>query len=104
MPRIIVLSTCGSTQEARLIARDLLERKLAACVNILQVSSCYRWKRKIVKEREWLMVIKTNSKIFPKVKQRILALHSYEVPEVVSLKIDRGSQPYLAWLDRELLS
>jgi len=87
-----------------LIARDLLERKLAACVNILQVSSCYRWKRKIVKEREWLMVIKTNSKIFPKVKQRILALHSYEVPEVVSLKIDRGSQPYLAWLDRELLS
>ena len=50
------------------------------------------------------MIIKTNSKIFPKVKQRILALHSYEVPEVVSLKIDSGSQPYLAWLDRELLS
>jgi len=87
-----------------MIAWDLLERKLAACVNILQVSSCYRWKRKIVKEREWLMIIKTNSKIFPKVKQRILALHSYEVPEVVSLKIDSGSQPYLAWLDRELLS
>jgi periplasmic divalent cation tolerance protein len=102
MPRIIVLSTCGSNEEARTIARDLLQRKLAACINIFPVSSCYRWKRKIVKGREWLMIIKTNSRIFPKVKQRILALNSYEVPEVVSLKMDAGSQPYLTWLDGEL--
>jgi len=57
-----------------------------------------------MKEREWLMIIKTDSKIFSKLRRRILALHSYDVPEIVSLKIDRGSQPYLAWMDRELLS
>ena len=91
-------------REARMIANDLLQRRFAACVNILPVTSCYRWKGKIVKGQEWLMIIKTNARIFPKLKQRILARHSYEVPEVVSLKIESGSQPYLAWLDRELHS
>ena len=57
-----------------------------------------------MKEPEWLMMIKTNSRNFPRVKKRILALNSYEVPEVVALKINSGSQPYLVWLDRELLS
>jgi len=57
-----------------------------------------------MKEREWLLIIKTDSKIFSKLRRRILALHSYEVPEIVSLKIDRGSKPYLAWMDRALLS
>jgi len=57
-----------------------------------------------MKEREWLLLIKTDSKIFSKLRRRILALHSYEVPEIVSLKIDRGSRPYLAWIDSELLS
>ena len=56
-----------------------------------------------MKKHEWLLIIKTNSKIFSKLRQRILALHGYEVPEIVSLKIDRGSKPYLAWMDRELL-
>jgi len=57
-----------------------------------------------MKEREWLMIIKTDSKIFSRLRRRILALHSYEVPEIVSLKIDRGSRPYLEWMDRELLT
>lgn len=54
--------------------------------------------------REWLMVIKTNSNVFPKLRKRILAMHSYELPEVVSLKIDDGFRPYLEWLDSALLS
>ncbi len=53
--------------------------------------------------REWLLIIKTNSNIFPKLKRRILTLHSYALPELVSVKIDDGSQPYLEWLDSELL-
>ena len=73
-------------------------------MNIVSVASCYRWRGKIVKEREWLLVIKTNSGAFSRLRQRILALHSYEVPEIVSLKIDRGSRPYLAWMDREIFS
>jgi len=104
MPRNIVLSTCGSIREAHEIAGDLVHGRLAACVNIVPVISCYRWKGKVMKEREWLLIIKTHSKIFAKLRRRILALHSYEVPEIVSLKIDRGSQPYLAWMDKELLS
>ncbi len=52
--------------------------------------------------REWLMIIKTKSDFFAKLKRRILALHSYELPEIVSLKIDDGFKPYLAWLDNEL--
>ena len=91
-------------REAQEIAGDLVQMRLAACVNIVPVDSCYRWKGKVMKEREWLMIIKTDSKIFSKLRRRILALHSYDVPEIVSLKIDRGSQPYLAWMDRELLS
>lgn len=104
MPQSIVLSTCGSIREAHEIAGALVQRRLAACVNILPVISCYRWKGKVMKEREWLLIIKTDSKIFSKLRRRILALHSYEVPEIVSLKIDRGSKPYLAWMDRALLS
>jgi periplasmic divalent cation tolerance protein len=104
MTRSIVLSTCGSIREAHEIAGDLVQWRLAACVNIVPVTSFYRWKGKVMKERECLLIIKTDSKIFSKLRRRILALHSYEVPEIVSLKIDRGSQPYLAWMDGELLS
>jgi periplasmic divalent cation tolerance protein len=104
MPRSIVLSTCGSIREAHEIAEDLVQRRLAACVNIIPVTSCYRWKVKVMKEREWLLLIKSDSKVFSRLRRRILALHSYEVPEIVSLKIDRGSKPYLAWMDRELPS
>jgi len=103
MARSIVLSTCGSMKEAREIAEDLVQRRLAACVNIIPLTSCYRWKGKVVREREWMLMIKTNSKLFSKLKGRILALHSYDVAEIVSLRIDRGSRPYLAWLDRETL-
>jgi periplasmic divalent cation tolerance protein len=104
MPGSIVLSSCGSIREAHEIAGDLVQRRLAACVNIMPITSCYRWKGKVIKEREWLLIIKTDSKIFSRLRRRILALHSYDVPEIVSLKIDRGSKPYLAWMDREVLS
>jgi periplasmic divalent cation tolerance protein len=104
MTRTIVLSTCGTQGEARKIANDLVRRRLAACVNILSVNSCYRWKSRIVNGREWLLIIKTNSNVFPKLKRRILALHSYSLPELVSLKIDDGYRPYLEWLDSELLA
>jgi periplasmic divalent cation tolerance protein len=102
MPAAIVLSTCGSMREARKIGHDLVKRRLAACVSILPVTSCYRWKNKIMSEREWLIVIKTKSEVFGTLKRRILALHSYELPEIVSLRIDDGLQPYLAWIDGEV--
>ncbi len=77
---------------------------MAACVNILKVDSYYRWKKKVVNGGEWLLIIKTNSVVFAKMKRRILSLHSYALPELVSLKIDDGFRPYLEWLDSELLA
>jgi periplasmic divalent cation tolerance protein len=102
MPRIIVLSTCGSMKEARKIAKDVLERKLAACVNITTVSSYFRWKNKIQTEREYLLLIKTRSETFVRLKRRILALHSYELPEIIIIRIAGGYVPYLGWIDEEV--
>ena len=99
VPRIIVFSTAANAKEANRIAKDLIERKLAACVNIVPISSHYRWKGRAMHHRECLMVIKTRSEAFVRVKGRILALHSYQLPEIVALKIENGYKPYLEWLD-----
>jgi periplasmic divalent cation tolerance protein len=100
--RVVVLSTCGSRKEARKIARDILRRRLVACVNIMPVTSYYRWKGKITVDREYLILAKTRSEAFRKLKERILALHTYELPEIVSLKINEGNEEYLDWIDEEV--
>jgi periplasmic divalent cation tolerance protein len=100
MPRILVLSTTANQKDAKKIAKDLIERRLAACVNLIPVSSHYRWKGKVMHERECLMIIKTSSRLMARVKRRILALHKYQLPEIVALKIDEGYKPYLQWIDR----
>src|SRR5256885_11136889 len=95
----IVLSTAGSEEEARKIARELIERRLAACVNIVpQVESIYRWKGKVESAREWLLVIKTTAGQFEKVRDAIRELHSYDLPECVAVAIEDGSPEYLRWL------
>jgi periplasmic divalent cation tolerance protein len=96
----IVLTTAGSEQEARKIANSLVERRLAACVNILpKIESVYRWKGEVDSANEWLLLIKTRAEKFPAVRDAILELHSYEVPECIVLQIEDGSLPYLQWLD-----
>jgi periplasmic divalent cation tolerance protein len=97
----IVLSTAGSEQEAHKIAHSLVERRLAACVNILpRVQSIYRWKGEIESAQEWLLLIKTRADKFPAVRDAIGELHSYEVPECIVLEIEDGSLPYLQWLEK----
>ena len=97
----IVLSTAGSEQEAHKIAHILVERRLAACVNILpQVQSIYRWKDEIESAQEWLLLIKTRADKFPAVRDAIAELHSYEVPECIVVEIEDGSLPYLQWLEK----
>jgi periplasmic divalent cation tolerance protein len=100
--RVVVLSTCGSRKEAERIARDIVKRRLVACVNITPVKSYYRWKGRIRADREYLMVAKTRSELFARLKRRILALHTYQLPEIVSLRIDDGHRPYLEWIDKEV--
>ena len=95
----IVLTTTGSEEEARKIVRHLVENRLAACVNILpQVESIYRWEGKVESSREWLLLIKTTAGKFAAVRDAICELHSYELPECVTLSIEDGSQSYLQWL------
>jgi len=95
----IVLTTTGSEEQARSIARALVERRLAACVNILSpVESVYRWKGKVESDAEWLLLIKTTAEAFPRVRDAILELHSYEVPECILLSIEDGSADYLDWI------
>lgn len=100
--RTVVLSTCGSRKEAGKIARDIVERRLVACVNIMPVTSCYRWKGRTRLDREFLIIAKTRSELFSRLKARILALNTYQLPEIVYLKIEGGFKQYLGWIDEEV--
>jgi periplasmic divalent cation tolerance protein len=94
----VVLTTTGSVDEARRIAETLVDRKLAACVNIIpKVVSIYRWKGKVEEAEEWILLIKTAAG-FELVRDAILEMHSYELPECLSISIEDGSLEYLKWL------
>ena len=95
----IVLTTTGSEDEARKIAHALVDRQLAACVNIvLQIESVYRWQGKVESAREWLLLIKTSAEKFSAVRDAIRELHSYDLPECIALAIEDGSPGYLQWI------
>ena len=98
--KLVLLVTCASRAEARRIARALVEKKLAACVNVLSapVDSVYRWKGNVESAREWLLLIKTSRRRFAALQKEIVRQHSYEVPEVIALPIATGSPAYLIWL------
>jgi len=100
---IIVLVTTSSKQEAEKIAQQLLEDKLIACVNIVDsVSSYFHWGGKIDHAAECLMLIKTRADMFKVLAEKVTALHSYDVPEILALPILKGSKAYLDWLDTVL--
>jgi periplasmic divalent cation tolerance protein len=95
----LVLTTAGSSEEARKIAHALVEGKLAACVNIVpQIQSVYRWQGKIEEAQEWLLIIKTTDAAFERVRDAIKQLHSYELPECIAVEIEDGSPEYLKWI------
>jgi periplasmic divalent cation tolerance protein len=95
--------TAGSQQEAGRIAEALVVEGLAACVNVVPgVTSVYRWQDEIQHDQEWLLIAKTRRELLDELVQRVQALHSYEVPEVIALTLDGGSDAYLRWLDGEV--
>ena len=99
----IVLTTVGSTERAEAIAMALVERRLAACVNIIgPIRSIYRWKEKIENEQECLLVIKTGGDRAADLQAAFSELHPYELPEHVELSIAGGSAEYLAWLTAQV--
>ena len=95
----IVLTTTGSHDEARKIAYALVERRLAACVNIVpQIESVYRWQEKVETAMEWLLLIKTQADLFDRVRDAVKELHSYDLPECIMLEVAAGSGEYLNWI------
>ena len=97
-----VLTNCSNSEEARAIAKSLVENKLAACVNIIpKITSIYSWKDEIVEDEEYLLFIKTRKNHFRLVKKEIRRLHSYELPEIIMLQIKKGSKEYLEWIKSE---
>jgi len=96
---IIILTTTDSSAEADKIAKYLIEQRLAACVNIIpEIKSHYRWKGEVVSDEEWLLVIKTSTKVELKIVESIKNLHSYDLPEIVILPIGGGNNEYLQWI------
>jgi len=95
----IVLTTCGSEEEAQKIALHIVEQQLAACVNIVpKVESVYRWQGKVESSAEWLLLIKTTVEKFPNVRNAIRELHSYDLPECIAIVVEDGSKEYLDWI------
>jgi len=96
---IVVFVTCGSEEEALKIANALIEEHLAACTNLVSpIRSIYRWEGKIWDEKECLLIIKTQKQRFEELEKKVKSLHSYSVPEIISLPIVEGSSSYLNWL------
>ena len=95
----LVLTTCGSIEEAREIAQSLVERQLAACVNIVpRVESVYRWQGEVETSTECLLVIKTTVDALDRLRETLNQLHSYELPEHIEIAIENGSAAYLEWI------
>lgn len=100
-----VTTTTSSREEAQRIAAALLERRLAACVQILgPIESRYRWQGKVEEESEWLCLAKTEASRYPELETAIGELHSYEEPELVATPIVAGSKGYLEWIGESLRS
>ncbi len=102
---IQVLTTVGSEKEAERISAALIERRLAACVQVIgPISSHYRWQGKVEQGREWLCLAKTEAARYDELERAIRELHSYDEPEIVATPIVAGSLGYLAWLSESLES
>lgn len=95
----IALTTVSTLEEGRRLAGLLVERRLAACVNLVpNLTSVYRWRDKVEEAVEVLLLMKTTSALLPSLEAAVRELHTYEVPEFLAIEVESGSQPYLDWL------
>jgi len=100
MQEILVFITASSEEEAAKIAHSLVEKRLAACVNIIRnIRSIYRWKGNVEDDAEVLMIAKTKQALFDPLMNKVKELHSYTVPEIIAIPIAGGSEDYLQWLN-----
>jgi periplasmic divalent cation tolerance protein len=100
----VVLVTCATLEEARKIAREVVEKRLAACVNVVThaVESFYTWEGKLENGSEYLLMMKTSEERLEELQKEVLRLHSYDTPEFIVVPVVGGSQAYLTWLEESL--
>ena len=99
MSETITFVTCSTGREAKQLARTLVKERLAACVNIVAgVTSVYTWKGRVEQGREVLLIIKSRTALSRRLTARVRKLHSYDCPEVVTLRISSGNPDYLRWI------
>ncbi len=100
MSLIVVQTTCSSKQEAKNIAKYLIESRLAACVQMSEIESYYMWQNEFCNDNELLLSIKTKKENFKKIKSKIKELHSYDVPEIISIDIENVSKDYKKFINK----
>ena len=97
-----VVTTTERREDADAIARTLVERRLAACAQVLgPITSTYRWKGKIETRQEWQCSAKSRGELFPEIERAIRQIHPYDVPEILVVPVSAGGAGYLAWVDEE---
>ena len=102
---IQVFTTTEKKEDAQKISKEMVEKRLAACVQVVgPIRSTYWWKEKIEEAEEWLCIMKTRNALYRELEKAIKGIHPYEVPEIVALPIVAGSEDYLGWLNQEVKS
>lgn len=94
----VILTTVADQTQAQELAALLVEQRWAACVQMLPIRSCYRWKEQVMKDEEILLLIKTRADLYKKVEAFIKEHHRYEIPEIMQLPVQQGFVPYLHWI------
>lgn len=98
-PYCMVITTCPTQEEAARIANGLVANKLAACVQLSEIKSVYFWKGEIQHDPEVRLMMKTRTWLYPEIEEYIRKNHSYSLPEIISIPIERGELRYFEWID-----
>jgi len=97
----IALTTFENEEQAKPVIDEIIGCKLAACVQEIKIRSHYSWKGELCYEDEVLVVLKTRKELYPQLEKKLLELHPYETPEILLVDVEKGSAPYLAWIDEQ---
>ena len=101
--KIVILSTCPTKEEADRIASMLIDKRLAACVQVVSgIESTYRWKGAVERSTEYLLIVKSTRPLFEKIESELVRAHSYDLPELLALPVVEGLSDYLRWIDQQV--
>jgi len=102
-PYLLTLTTCPDPETARAIGSALVERRLAACVSVIEgLTSIYAWEGRVQRDSECLLLIKTRRELFDTLREEVRTRHPYELPEILAVAVDRGLGAYLRWIDQSV--